>query len=316
MRRKFASLCAGLVIAASTAVGCTATVTPDPAATGRPQRTSEAQDAGYTGEDHRLTEAEEVLVRSAQQRLVQQCMEKAGFRYWAGALPTADDLKGGGIFLTDVGWAKRNGYGSRLQKKAQNVQRDDPNSAYANALPQGERVRYSETLLGSPSRGVLKSELPGGGVIEIPRDSCLSDAKSRLYGDFATWFRAEKTATNLTPLYVPDLMKDRRFTRAVDQWSACMRAAGHDYARPQEIREKLPRLTEGLGEEKAYAAEVGLAVAEATCAEATPLAGTARALDAEYRKKRLQRYADDIAAYERMSREALARAGKTTGPTS
>ncbi|WP_328501898.1 hypothetical protein OG828_20005 [Streptomyces sp. NBC_00457] len=296
MRRMFISACASVVIVAAATAGCG----------------TEAEPGGHGRE---LTAAEEVVVRRAEQMLVKECMEEKGFKYWVGALPAVDDLKGDGAFLTDVGWAKRHGYGSRLQKKAQNVHRDDRNNAYAKTLPREERARYSDTLLGSMSSGTLTAELPTGTTVQTSRDSCLADAKGRLYGDFETWFRAEKTATNLTPLYQSDLVKDRRFTAAVKQWSACMRAAGHDYADPPEAREKLPELTKGLSEEKAYAVEVGLAVAEATCANETPLARTARALDNEYREKRLTRYGDDIAAYERMSLDALARAEEITGST-
>ncbi|MEV6171014.1 hypothetical protein AB0L99_22615 [Streptomyces sp. NPDC051954] len=296
MRRMFSSACASVAIVTATTAGCTAA-------------------AEHGGQGRELTATEEVVVRRAEQLLVKECMEKKGFKYWVGALPTVDDLKGDGFFLTDVGWAKRNGYGSRLQKKAQNVQRDDPNSAYAKTLPREERARYSDTLLGSTSSGMLTADLPVGGAVQAPRDSCLADAKGRLYGDFETWFRAEKTATNLTPLYQPDLVKDRRFTDAVKKWSACMRVAGHDYAKPSQVREKLTELTEGLSEEKAYAVEVDLAVAEATCANETPLARTTRTLETEYREKQLPLYGDDIATYERMSLDALAQAEEITGST-
>ncbi|GAA3007951.1 hypothetical protein Sfulv_51790 [Streptomyces fulvorobeus] len=306
----FSSACASVVIVAATTAGCTGAATADPAGADRPHNAAEA---GRQGRE--LTDREEILVRRAEQLLVKECMEKAGFTYWVGALPTVDDLSGNGSFLTDVGWAKRNGYGSRLHAKAQNIQRDDPNSAYAKTLSQEQGVRYSDALLGSPSSGMLTAELPAGGAVQTPRDSCLADAKGRLYGDFETWFRAEKTATNLTPLYAADLVKDQRFTGAVKEWSACMRAAGHDYADPSQAREKLPELTEGLSEEKGYAVEVDLAVAEATCANKTPLTRRARALETEYRRKQLPHHGDHIAIYQRMSLDALARAEAITGST-
>jgi hypothetical protein len=112
---------------------------------------------------------------------------------------------------------------------------------------------------------------------------------------------------------VPDLVEDKRFTHAVEQWSTCMRRAGHDYADPPAIRRELPSLTKGLSSEKSYAVEVGLAVAEATCATGTPLADTARALDTEYRDKKLGRYATDITTYRRMALAALARAKDIAG---
>lgn len=307
MRRMFSGTCASVVLVIATTAGCTAAAMDGPARSDRPN------DAAELGGRGGSRNTEQILVQRAEQLLVKKCMEKAGFRYWVGALPTVDDLKGNGAFLTDVGWAKRNGYGSRLHAKAQNVQRDDPNSAYVETLSQAEGVRYSAALLGSPSSGMLTAELPAGGTVQTPRDSCLADAKGWLYGDFETWFRVEKTATNLTPLYTTDLLNDQRFTDAVSRWSVCMLAAGHDYATPSQAREKLSKLAEGLSEKRAYAVEVDLAVAEATCANETPLASTARTLEMEYRKKQLPLYGDDIATYERMSLDALSRAEEITG---
>ncbi|AMW15065.1 hypothetical protein A4E84_39800 [Streptomyces qaidamensis] len=308
MRRAFVSACTAALIVISTAVGCT-TGTDEQSGSAQPQRDTSAKSTRSQGRE--LTAAEEVLVRRAEQLLIKECMTDKGYPYRIGPLPTVDDLKGNGAFLTDVGWARRNGYGSRLQAKAQKI--DDPNGAYANALPREEGTRYTDALLGSPSSAMLTAELPAGGTVRTPRDSCLTEARGRLYGDFETWFRAEKTATNLTPLYAADLAKNRRFTDAVEQWSVCMRIAGHDYATPTKAREGLPKLTRGLNEQKAFAVEVRLAVAEATCAGQTHLTRTIRALEAEYREKLLDRYGDAVATHQRMNLDALARAEKITG---
>ncbi|PAK22325.1 hypothetical protein CJD44_36125 [Streptomyces sp. alain-838] len=309
MKRALAAGCVGALITAVAATGCTVGVS-GPAG---PTASEGAEVAG--GQGRRLTDDERILLQRAEAVLVKKCMERHGFKYWVGPLPTADELKGGGYVLTDVGWAKRHGYGSRLQERLKDAQRRDPNHAYADSLPEKERIRYGKALEGGPSAGMLTAELPGGGTVRTPRESCQTDAKERLYGDFDRWFKAEKTATNLTSVYVTDLLRDRRFVGAVEKWAACMRDAGHAYADPPAVREALPRLTEGLDADRAFATEVRLAVAEATCATETPLAETARALDGEYREKRLTEYADDIAAYERMSLAALARAEDVTGST-
>jgi len=311
MKRAPVAACVGAVIVAVTAAGCTASHRPDSAT--HVQKGTTAQNAKTQGRE--LTDAEQILVQRAEALLVKKCMENKGFKYWVGWLPTVDDLKGDGYVLTDVDWARKHGYGSRLKSKLQKVQRDDPNNAYANALPQNERVRYGKALEGGPSSGMLTAELPAGGTVQTPRDSCQADAKNRLYGDFATWFRVEKTATNLSSLYVPDLVKDKRFVRAVEEWSGCMREAGHNFADPPSVRRQLPQLAKGLSAKKAYAIEVDLAVSEATCATKTPLSRTAHALETEYRDRKLHRYAKDITTYRRMSLLALQRARDITGST-
>ncbi|MBZ3907501.1 MULTISPECIES: hypothetical protein [Streptomyces] len=312
MSRASAAAWVSAVIVALTAAGCTADAGSEHGSAADRERGSRSE----TLPGRELTDAERLLIQRAEGLLVKKCMEAAGFAYWVERQPSPDELKGGGYVLTDADWAKRHGYGSRITAKLLAAQRDDPNHDYADALPDKERVRYGRTLEGGPSAGMVTARLPGGGgTVQTPRASCQVDAKSELYGDFERWFRAEKTATNLTSLYVPKLLKDERFVDAVAQWSACMREAGHDYADPPAVQERLPRLTEGLSADRAYATEVRLAVAEATCATGTPLAGTARALDTEYRERELGTYGEDVAAYRRMSLTALDRAEDITGST-
>ncbi|MET8828386.1 hypothetical protein ABZX40_21900 [Streptomyces sp. NPDC004610] len=265
------------------------------------------------GAGRELNDAERLLIQRAEQSLVKECMEDAGFAYWAAELPDEEELKGSGYVLTDPGWAGRHGYGSRFQDRLERRQREDRNHAYANALPEDDRVRYGRALEGGPSGGMLRAALPAGGTVQTPRQGCQAAAKGALYGDFEAWFKAEKTATNLSALYLPQLLADPRFTAALGAWAGCMREAGHDYADPPAAREALPKLIEGLVPEQAYAVEVDLAVTEATCATETPLATTARALESEYRERQLDRYGEDIATYERLGVAALARAERITG---
>jgi hypothetical protein len=307
MKRVVVSMSAVVAVVAAVTTGCTQ-------GTGAPGSTRPAPNDGTRSPGRDLTDAEQIVVDRAEQLLVKKCMERKGFRYWVGPIAGLADRRGNGYVLDDVAWAKRYGYGRELAEKARKAQENDPNHPYANGLPEAERIRYSLALEGGPSTGVLSVELPGGGTIGTPRGGCLAAAKGELYGDFPTWFRADKTVSNLTPLYVPDLVKDKRFVHAVAAWSACMREAGHRYADPPELREKRSELTKGLSAAQTRTTEVELAVAEATCATETSLGDTARALEREYRG-RLHRYAEDIATRQRMALAALSRAEGVTGPT-
>ncbi|MGW0756965.1 hypothetical protein ACWD1Y_10840 [Streptomyces sp. NPDC002814] len=159
----------------------------------------------------------------------------------------------------------------------------------------------------------MSVDLPGGGTVETTAGGCRARALDRLYGDFRAWFHADRTAENLKPLYVPDIVKDARFKRALKAWSTCMNKAGHPYADPPSIRRDLARLTQGLSRADARSTEVELAVAEATCATDTPLLRTARALEREYRAEKLGPYRDEIADQRRMSLTALANAKDVLG---
>ncbi|NEA98876.1 hypothetical protein [Streptomyces sp. SID13726] len=296
-------------VTAVTAVGCGATSDQEAKGVRQDRKTPGVENT------RELTTEERLLIERAEQTLVERCMAAGGFRFWPTPAVSAAERQGHGYVLDDIHWARTHGYGGQLEKKAEKARLNDPNTAYANALPATERIRYSKTLDGDPAKGMLSVELPSGGTVQTPRSGCWNRAAEQLYGDIATWFRAKKTATSLTPLYVPDLLKDRRLTSAVTAWSRCMREAGHAYADPDEIRAKRYELTKGMSPRQTHATEVELAVAEATCAQETSLGRTARELEHEYRTRNLRRYSDDIATYQRLGLTAVTRAKKVTGST-
>jgi hypothetical protein len=263
-----------------------------------------------------LTFGEHAAVQRIQEQLVGRCMRKSGFPYWPEPVPTVPDLLSHGYVLTDIHWAEKYGYGKVLDEQADKARLTDRNTAYANKLSKGELSRYNADLFGTPANGLVTVNLPTGGTVRTTENGCQAEATRRLYGDLRVWFRAEEVATNLTPLYAPDILKDPRFRTAVGLWSACMRARGHRYANPQEIRQKLPVITAGPRGTARQAAEVKLAVSEATCATSTPLAKTAHVLEGYYRAKKLQRYRGAIATYQRLSLSALSRAKSLAGTLS
>jgi hypothetical protein len=292
------TVCAALAVTGAALSGCTAS-DGRPATHGRPADVGKLRD---------LTYAEQVTVERGEDLLVKRCMKKRGFPYWIGPIASVADRQGQGYVLTDVAWAKEYGYGGQLRERAERERLADRNIAYARALPKRDLLRYSSALDGTLSGGVVKVRLPTGGTVWTARGGCRAQAMSDLYGDFPTWFRVKKTAQNLTALYAPDILADARFKRALTAWAACMSKAGHPYADPQQLRRKLPGLTKGAGPKAAHDIEVGLAVAEATCANSTPLAGTARTVERELRREKLRPYRDDIATFQRMNLTALVRA--------
>lgn len=302
MKRAFLATCVAAAVAV-TVVGCT-TASAGPVSDADAAHAARARtDAVETGRP--ITDAEQVLVDQARELLIEECMAAQGFRYWPVPVGTVEERQGSGYVLDDVDWAREHGYGTQLRDRVVAIQENDPNHAYANALPEAERLRYSDALDGNPSAGLLTAELPAGGTIRTPSDSCVAKAKGELYVDFAAWFQAEKVATNLVGLYADDLVADERFKAALTAWSECMHERGHDYPDPPAIRQDLPLLTKGLSDGRALAVEKELAVDEATCAvRETSLVSTTRDLESEYRDG-LRQYRDDVAEYHRLQHAAL-----------
>ncbi|MFJ6074289.1 hypothetical protein ACIQFU_26245 [Streptomyces sp. NPDC093065] len=298
----------GTRVRAAAGTAATAVVLMAAVGCGGPGATGPARPTDGSGPVRDLTTAEEAVLDRAEGLLVRQCMAEAGFSFWPAAEDGTAEREGFGYVLDDVGWARKYGYGGQFAKKAEKARRSGPNVSYLNSLPRNRRMRYDATLGGRLAEDALTVELPQGGTVRTPRDGCRAAAQGELYGDFATWFRVQAIATNLTPLFVPDLVRDKRFREAVGAWSACMRTKGHDYPDPPAVRAELPALTEGLDDAEAHAVEVRLAVDEATCATTTRLAATGRALEREYRAEKTVRYREDVRTYQRLRLSALARA--------
>lgn len=179
-------------------------------------------------------------VEQAEGRLIQRCMERQGFEYWVARPLSAEERRGSGYVLDDVAWAREHGYGGRIHRKSMERKKNDPNIAYSDGLSRADLRRYGLALEGDRSRAVLTAELPAGGSIQMPAQGCRAEAQRTLYGDLGTWFRVGKIAMNLTPLYVPKLTGDKRFTAAVEAWSACMREAGSPYPDPSRCVRNSP----------------------------------------------------------------------------
>ncbi|MEU9063889.1 hypothetical protein AB0D13_34795 [Streptomyces sp. NPDC048430] len=305
MRRKF-SIPVAFVAAACITAGCGSGTD---GATNSAQR-PEGDTVAISDSDLRdLTVPEEMKIEYAEYTLVKKCMENNGFKFWTGPVASADARRAGRYVIDDIAWAKKYGYGRAFDEAAEKDRRDHPNVRYPNALPRKDRIRYNTALNGDYD-DVLRVDLPAGGTIETPREGCWAGARTQLYGDLEAWFKAKKTITSLTPLYVPDILADERMKKTVGAWSHCMKDAGRPFSSPDEIREKRITNTEKMSSEEARAYEAELAVAEATCAVKTNLGKTARRLEREYRSATLKKYRKENSAYQRMGLAALSRARK------
>ncbi|QES07929.1 hypothetical protein DEJ44_21495 [Streptomyces venezuelae] len=267
------------------------------------------------------TAAERALLDRAEQLLVTRCMHGRGLPYRPAPRLSEEESRGVGYVLDDVAWAREHGYGSRLRYKELAAKRSDPNLLHRNTLTGRRLTAYTEALYGGPDTPTLAARVPGGGTITSQLGGCHGKALEELYGDRAAWFRVDKIAANLTPLYGAELRRDPRLGRAVAAWSRCMKGAGHPYPDPSAAHAAAAKATardDGPApgtpaERRAFAEEVRLAVAEAACSVESGLGRTGRALETEYRAGLDGEYLDALAEHDRIERRALARARDLTG---
>lgn len=266
--------------------------------------------AGQEGPARELTRGEQGRIEQAEQRLIQRCMQRQGFRYWVSPhVDTDTDRAFTYRFVRDdIAWAREYGYGEQLRQTFLAAKVHDPNLVYRKRLSAAQRERYGAALEGGLNSPLLSVTLPSGGIIRGPNGGCLRSARDALYGDAAAFFHADKIATNLPRVYMPNIMRDPRFTTGLRTWSRCMyEVTGRHYADPDAARASASR-TEGLSAARSHAVEVETAVAEATCAHKASLRDTLSRLDRKYGDPVREQYADEIASSNRMKLAALRRA--------
>ncbi|MET7943967.1 hypothetical protein [Streptomyces sp. NPDC005302] len=276
------------------AAGCGNAQTPQGASASTSPSTSRA-----------LTDAEALRIADAQQVLVRKCMERDGFTYWEAERPSLEESRTLGYVLDDVDWARRHAYGSRISAQEDRRRRTDPNIAYHKSLSAEKRTAYDEALDGGLQAPVISATLPGGGVVQKREGGCVAESERRLYGDVRAWFRAEKTAGSLQPLYVPKVMADEKFNAALKAWSQCMNHAGHPYPDPQAARQAAAQRSVRLGVDRAFPGERDLAVADATCARKTSLKAIGEAREAHYVSELPKRYEKALETWHEFQHHAL-----------
>lgn len=290
------------------ALGCVAAGAVIAAAEQRPP--DAGKPAGAAVRD--LTAQEKNRLYQAEQLLLRTCMREHGFEYRPvpqNPVPQAREFP---YVVDDVAWARKHGYGSDIQREMTQVREKDVNQRYFRSLPPDRRAQALRAANGQDPNGVTARTLDGM-VLRRSTEGCQSEADRVLYGDLAAWFQAEVTQDSLPEVRHKRVMADPAFGRAVTQWARCMRAAGHPYAGPAQLREEaLP----GPGElALAQGQEIRLAVAEARCAADSGLARTAHALDRTYTIRLRHQYRSELDAAQRLQRGALPRADEVIDDT-
>ncbi|WP_216678324.1 hypothetical protein [Streptomyces sp. MNP-20] len=274
----------------------------------RPPQTGRA--AGAVVRD--LTAQEKSRLYRAEQLLLRACMRERGFEYRPvpqNPVPQAREFP---YVLDDVAWARKHGYGSDIQRELARVREKDVNQRYFRSLPPDRRAQALRAANGRDANGVT-AHAPDGTVLQRSTEGCQSHAEQVLYGDLAAWFQARVTLDSLPAMRHGQVKDDPAFGRAVEPWARCMRAGGHPYASPAQLREDaLP----GPGEPAlAQRKEIRLAVAEARCAADSGLARTAHALDRTYTVRLHHRYRSSLNTARRLQRGALHRADEVIEDT-
>lgn len=240
------------------------------------------------------------VLHDAEQVVLRDCMAKAGFRYELTPPPSVPDQREFPYVIDDVGWARKHGYGSDIQRRLDAIGADDPNQRYFQSLPADRRPAALAAANGTKPTGLTATD-PDGITMSRSDQGCHAEVYRELYGDAQSWFQAATTVNALQGVKVERVTADPKFAAALGPWSQCMHTAGYDYKSPTALRAALPDPQHPLP----FADEQRMAVSEAKCAVDTKLAATAKELDAHYDAALHDEYRAALDTQRRLQQAAL-----------
>lgn len=134
---------------------------------------------------------------------------------------------------------------------------------------------------------------------------CLGEA-SRAYaiGDEAGLRAGEELVSEVQASAWHSTLADARVLEAFAEWSACMAAAGYDYAAPMSANDD-PRWWES---EVAGAEEIAAAVADVACKSSTGLVDVWSGVEAEHQTQVIAANSEELAAYRSLLDQQVAAA--------
>ncbi|MFE5592041.1 hypothetical protein [Streptomyces sp. NPDC056549] len=296
-RRRTAAvaLLLGLGAAGCSTSGGTAAPGPAPRPTPRP----------FQGVTH-YPEPELVALHAAEEELVAACMKRRGFTYRPQPLATGNHLSDISPYgLLGVAQAVNDGYG--ITSTALSMRQPaDVNAA------EGANTRWKEALLGTPAHRVNLA-MPMKREFFYQSDSCVSDAKSRLFGP--DYYRLYNTFQVLGDAVVDRVRADRRYLAAQDSWSACMKKGGAEAKAFGDPQARIDGDLRKAGRDPAAVhavagVELKLSRADADCQAGAGLTAVVTAAQKDAEKRLGAGYDDELAALRDLRKQALARANR------
>jgi hypothetical protein len=217
--------------------------------------------------------ADTAVLHRAEQLLLQKCMAGAGFRYWPMPEKPTPDYRLFRYFVTDVGWAKRHGYGRDLHRRIEQESLTSPAVRYSKSLSAQRRHAMGAAINGRRPVG-LSVRNPIGGTLTHSDEGCTATVWKRLYGDSQAWFAARQITTNLGAIQANQVMSDPEYATGLARWRTCMGPAGYPDRDPGALRGRIlsaspPNLAQ----------EIRAATAEATCATTSGFTALVQQLD-------------------------------------
>ncbi|WP_335939879.1 hypothetical protein [Streptomyces sp. PTD5-9] len=252
------------------------------------------------------------LLADAERATIRDCMSRQGFSFFYDPADPAElraetARNNAERYLDDVPRSRREGFGPAPDVPARAASRAErQEQAYLAGLSRQRRDAWDKALMGPPGQERIKVVVPGVGTMEHPTAGCFAEARTRLFGDYEKWTRAD-TFVNARFRPVDEAVrKSLEYKEATARWSTCLQARGRRFATPEDARARASTLPRDQA--------VALAVATAECDRQVGRSKTHRSLYEQATRHWIDRHPTEVADFRRLNAEAAARLAATVPP--
>jgi hypothetical protein len=269
------------------------------------------------------TPDEDQLLWAAEEDLIAACMGRRGLSYLPNSKDDDPESQPGRTPVDprgDVAAARTRGYGlvAGMQEVESPITTIDRNAEALARMTDAERAAFLEALRGpaisaadpSMRQHVESVPLPGGGAAYWYRDSCLAEARRRLYGEDYEHNEIGYGLAFLRNELLTTADEDPEYKKDLNAWRDCMRRQGFSEDRPEAAAKRLTSEYHAgkLSLDELRTQEVTVATADTECFVATDLARSRQAAEARAEEQLLARNTEKLLAMQRARDEALERA--------
>ncbi|MEV7079421.1 hypothetical protein AB0N88_12865 [Streptomyces sp. NPDC093516] len=253
-----------------------------------------------------LTQRQTQLMFAAEQRLRTACAQRFGLSWEPPPvdLDVPDTFRYGAdaYIRYDEDAARRHGYHAAAGSGERDAVDGGSTTGTAGDEPSGPRMspQLRTVLTGQGSGTVGGRKVPDGGCVEEAR-------RTLRKGTDPHW--DENYPNSLAINLQGKIDEDPRVVKVLAKWSACMKQAGFDYARPKDAWAD-PRWE---ASDTPTAQERAVAVAEVRCGRTARVAETMAAVERAYQERVADDKSQELAEYDRGKEAVMRRVAELLG---
>lgn len=226
-----------------------------------------------------LSEAARILMISANNKVLDECMVDHGFSGYHTVNPKnlrknqySDAIPDLGVLDSDPlqrGYSLQKLIRDAAQIDGPKYPLDDP---YLKSLPESELTRMSAVMWGTKIVSVPSAT---GGLIRVRADGCAHDADAAVYP--RGWEELDVLRDGLLGTALSSTYSDPNFSKSLTQWKECINTAGFEADRPKLLQDSIAMKYQNkeLKPEKVHQIEVSAAQADFECQKSSGYAKVA-----------------------------------------